>query len=70
MTYDITGMVSWYNGLQICPRTADDIVESNATGINDVNASILSVDGKFVENGRVVIVKAGKKYNTAGQLQK
>lgn len=70
MTYDITGMVSWYNGLQICPRTAGDIVESNATGINDVNASILSADGKFVENGRVVIVKAGKKYNTAGQLQK
>ena len=70
MTYDITGMVSWYNGLQICPRTADDIVESNATGINDVNASILSADGKFVEDGRVVIVKAGKKYNTAGQLQK
>ena len=46
------------------------IVSMTTTGINDVNASILPADGKFVENGRVVIVKAGKKYNTAGQLQK
>lgn len=48
----------------------NEIVSMTTTGINDVNASILPADGKFVENGRVVIVKAGKKYNTAGQLQK
>lgn len=48
----------------------NELVSVATTGINDVNDSILSADGKFVENGRVVIVKAGKKYNTAGQLQK
>lgn len=67
-TYDITGMVSWYNVLQICPRTADDIVESNATGIADVDAAKSVANGKFVENGRIVIVKDGKKYNLAGQV--
>ena len=48
----------------------NELVSVATTGINDINASQLSADGKFVENGRVVIVKAGKKYNTAGQLQK
>ena len=67
-TYDITGMVSWYNGLQICPRTADDIVESNATGIANVDAAKSVVNGKFIKNGRIVIVKDGKKYNLAGQV--
>ncbi len=67
-TYDITGMVSWYNVLQICPRTADDIVESNATGIANVDAAKSVVNGKFIENGRIVIVKDGKKYNLAGQV--
>ena len=48
----------------------NELVSVATTGISDINASQLSADGKFVENGRVVIVKAGKKYNTAGQLQK
>lgn len=48
----------------------NELVSVATTGINDINASQFSADGKFVENGRVVIVKAGKKYNTAGQLQK
>lgn len=70
VAYDITGVVSYYNTLQICPRSEADIVKSATTGIDSINASQLSADGKFVENGRVVIVKAGKKYNTAGQMQK
>lgn len=45
----------------------NEIVSMTTTGINDVNASILPANGKFVENGRVVIVKDGKKYNVAGQ---
>ena len=68
--YDITGVVSYYNTLQICPRSEADIVKATGTGISSVSASQLSADGKFVENCRVVIVKDGKKYNTAGQLQK
>ena len=67
VVYDITGVVTYYNTIQISPRTADDIVESNATGIADVDAAKSVANGKFVENGRVVIVKDGKKYNVAGQ---
>lgn len=48
----------------------NELVSVATTGIGSINASQLSADGKFVENGRVVIVKSGKKYNTAGQLQK
>lgn len=48
----------------------NELVSVATTGIDSIDASQLSADGKFVENGRVVIVKAGKKYNTAGQLQK
>lgn len=67
VVYDITGVVTYYNTIQISPRTADDIVESNTTGIADVDAAKSVANGKFVENGRVVIVKDGKKYNVAGQ---
>lgn len=67
VVYDITGVVTYYNTIQISPRTADDIVESNTTGIADVDAAKSVANGKFVENGRVVIVKVGKKYNVAGQ---
>lgn len=48
----------------------NELVSVATTGIGSINASQLSADGKFVENGRVVIVKSGKKYNTAGQMQK
>lgn len=48
----------------------NELVSVATTGIGSIDASLLSADGKFVENGRVVIVKAGKKYNTAGQMQK
>lgn len=38
-----------------------------ATGINEVNAEgAAAEDGKFVENGKVVIVKNGKKFTAAG----
>ena len=67
VVYDITGVVTYYNTIQISPRTADGIVESNTTGIADVDAAKSVANGKFVENGRVVIVKDGKKYNVAGQ---
>lgn len=69
-TYDITGVAGYHNVIQIFPRTEADIVKVEATSIDETLAVESLIDGKFVENGRVVIVKAGKKYNTAGQLQK
>ena len=45
------------------------IVSVETTGINDIISTDLK-DGKIIENNRVVIVKAGKKYNVAGQLVK
>lgn len=48
----------------------NEIVSVIETGINNINTTLLSADGKFIENGRIVIVKDGKKYNTVGQQQK
>ena len=45
----------------------NEIVSVITTGIADVDAAKSVANGKFVENGRVVIVKDGKKYNVAGQ---
>lgn len=45
----------------------NEIVSVITTDIADVDAAKFVANGKFVENGRVVIVKDGKKYNVAGQ---
>ena len=47
-------------------------IEDEATSINEIFGAEESVanNGKFVENGRVVIVKGGVKYNIAGQIVK
>ena len=48
-------------------------IYGEATGISEVlNGSNSSngVNGKLIQNGRVVIVKDGKKYNLAGQIVK
>jgi hypothetical protein len=45
----------------------NEIVSVITTDIADVDAAKSVANGKFVENGRVVIVKDGKKYNVAGQ---
>jgi hypothetical protein len=39
---------------------------NNATGINAANGKGQILNGKVVENGRVVIIKNGKKYTTTG----
>lgn len=45
-----------------------EVVDWSATGINDVNAGAeTNLDGKFIQNGRMVIVKDGKTYSVAGQ---
>lgn len=40
--------------------------KGNIVGISNANADEAQKDGKFVENGQVVIYKNGKKYNAAG----
>ena len=43
--------------------------EQEATGINEVNAvDAGSVNGKFVKNGKLIIIKNGKSYNAAGAV--
>jgi len=44
----------------------------NVTGISPLQPSLKgeeSRDGKYIENGRIVIVKNGKRYNVAGQRE-
>lgn len=47
-------------------------IEDEATSINEIFGveEPVANNGKFVENGRVVIVKGGVKYNIAGQIVK
>ena len=47
-------------------------IEDEATSINEIFGAEESVanNGKFVENGKVIIVKNGVKYNIAGQIVK
>ena len=47
-------------------------VENSATGINEVSEAqnFQHVDGKVLENGRIVIFKNGMKFNAAGQQMK
>lgn len=40
--------------------------KGNIVGISNANADEVQKDGKFVENGQVVIYKNGKKFNAAG----
>ena len=42
---------------------------NNITGIKDTNSSMQKTtqEGKFLEDGKIVIYKDGKKYNTSGQ---
>ena len=39
-------------------------------GIEDVGGAASVADGKYIEDGRIVIVKNGVKYNVAGQTVK
>lgn len=56
----------------VAPETdaAMEEVDLTDTGIINVGGNAVANDGKYVENGRVVIVKAGKRYNVAGQMVK
>lgn len=68
--YSVTGVVTYFNQLQICPRSEADIVKEVSDGIDGIAAGVVQADGKFIANGRMVIVKAGKKYDASGLLQK
>ena len=55
------------------PTGGKDVVEEvESTGITGIAADKAEAanDGKFVENNRVVIKKAGVKYSTTGQVVK
>lgn len=39
---------------------------NNTTGISNVNSNAQLRDGKYMENGKLVIVKGGKKFNAVG----
>lgn len=45
-------------------------VDGEATGIDNVTSKTSAREGKFLENGNIVIIKNGTKYNVAGQIVK
>ena len=56
----------------VAPETdaAMEEVDLTDTGIIEIDNAQVVRDGKYVENGRVVIIKSGSKYNVAGQMVK
>lgn len=44
--------------------------DGETTGLDNVGGMTSAREGKFLENGNIVIVKDGKKYNVAGQAIK
>ena len=56
----------------VAPETdaAMEEVDLTDTGIIEIGNAQVVRDGKYVENGRVVIIKSGSKYNVAGQMVK
>lgn len=44
--------------------------EDDPTGLDEIVNQTPARDGKFLENGNIVIIKNGKKYNVAGQAIK
>lgn len=58
-----------YTGGSSLSRISAHFIDDSATGINEVSEAqnFQYVDGKVLENGRIVIFKNGMKYNTAGQ---
>ena len=45
----------------------NEIVSTVAVGIDGITAEGAALEGKLMENGRVVVLKAGKKFSVAGQ---
>nr|MCR5819799.1 hypothetical protein [Bacteroidaceae bacterium] len=52
----------WYNFGMIVALTEEEL------GVSGVAAGENQSDGKFIENGKLVIIRNGVKYNSAGQM--
>lgn len=48
-------------------RSFFSFFDNDVTAIDRIATTTLRKDGKFIENGRIVIMKNGVKYNTVGQ---
>jgi hypothetical protein len=73
LTEELTGIVN--NIYFVCTNGSVKVdswrFSSEATGIKEVNKSKLSglsPDGKYIENGKVIIFRSGKKYSTSGSI--
>lgn len=60
--------VVYDGGVSSPARIAARFVGGSVTGISEVSEAqnVLNPDGKYIENGKIVIVKNGVKYNAAG----
>jgi len=45
-------------------------VTQGTTGIKEVGADGMQADGKYLKDGKIIIKKGGKKYNTVGTIAK
>lgn len=52
---------------ELSARSFFSFFDNDVTAIDRIATTTLRKDGKFIENGRIVIMKNGVKYNTVGQ---
>lgn len=67
LTAEQKALVKNYNVLVAAEEEYDRL--EAATGITDINAENTIKDGKYLENGKIIIVKNGRKYNSNGILK-
>lgn len=67
LTAEQKALVKNYNVLVAAEEEYDRL--EAATGITDINAENTIKDGKYLKNGRIVIIKNGRKYNSNGILK-
>lgn len=65
-TIKVYGTLTAYFSTTGVKDTSDYEIPSDPTAINAVETTTATANGKFVENGKVVILRNGKKYNAAG----
>lgn len=67
LTAEQKALVKNYNILIAAEEEYDK--PKSMTGIADINAENTIKDGKYLKNGRIVIIKNGRKYNSNGLLK-
>lgn len=74
-TFHVYGTLHVLPGCKVAYETAENwkdftiVEDAETTGISNIETKAENKVGKFLENGKIVIVKNGRKYNINGQAK-